>query len=333
VLHRMLPLVPPFQPAAGLRAAHAQTMFAHFMRPRDLPPVSRRRWELPDGDFVDVDVLRAHDPGAPRVLVLHGLEGSTRGSSYVTAVLRGVAARGWGAVALNFRSCGGCDNRLPVSYNAGATEDPLWVLRRLRDESSAPLFAVGFSLGANVLLKLLGDTGADAPVDAAVAISAPFDLARCAEALDRWDSLTAAYRLRFVFGLRKKAYLKAARHPGRIDVERIRRSLSLRDFDDAVTAPLHGYAGAADYYARASAGAAAVAQIRKPTLLISAADDPMVPESSFPREAAARNPLVVAALSRHGGHVGFVAGSVRSPHFWAEETALAWLASLPPTHM
>ncbi len=324
-----LPEVPPFVPAAGLSAAHAQTLFAHFLRPRDLPTISRRRWELPDGDFVDVDVLRGHDPALPRVLVLHGLEGSTRGSSYVTSVLRGAAARGWGAVALNFRSCGGVDNRLPISYNAGATEDPLWVLRRLRDESAGPLYAIGFSLGANVLLRLLADQGDAAPVDAAVAISAPFDLSRCADALDRWDSLTAAYRLRFVLGLRSKAMTKSIRHPGKIDVARIRRSLSLREFDDAVTAPLHGYRGADDYYARASAGAAAIAALRRPTLLISAADDPMVPATSFPHAAVAGNPLVVAALSPHGGHVGFVAGSVRKPRFWAEEAALAWLAALP----
>jgi predicted alpha/beta-fold hydrolase len=320
-----LPRVPAFQPAAGLRAPHAQTLYAHFLRPRWLPPVSRQRWELPDGDFVDVDVLRARDDSQPRVLVLHGLEGSTRGSAYVASTIRHAAARGWGAVALNFRSCSGVDNRLPVSYNAGATQDPLWVLRKLREESRAPIVAIGFSLGANVLLKLLADEGDAAPVDAAVAVSAPFDLARCAAALDRWDSLTAAYRLRFVFGLRRKAAAKNARHPGRIDLERIRRTLSLRDFDDAVTAPLHGYTGAADYYARASAGAAAIARIRRPTLLVSAADDPMVPEASFPREAAAHNPFVVAALSRHGGHVGFVSGSVRAPHFWAEETAIAWL--------
>jgi uncharacterized protein len=323
-----LPRVPRFVPAAGLAGPHAQTLFAHFVRPRRLPAVSRRRWELPDGDFVDVDVLAARRPDAPRVLVLHGLEGSSRGSSYVAACLRGAAQRGWGAVALNFRSCSGFENRLPISYNAGATEDPLWVLRRLRDEAPGPVFAIGFSLGANVLLKLLADSGKDAPVDAAVAVSAPFDLARCAEALDRWDSLTAAYRLRFVFGLRDKAYAKAARHPGKIDVERIRRTLSLREFDDAVTAPLHGYTGADDYYARASAGANAVAAIRRPTLLISAADDPMIPPSSFPTTAAEQNPFIVPALSEHGGHVGFVAGTVRNPIFWAEETALDWLAAI-----
>jgi predicted alpha/beta-fold hydrolase len=206
------------------------------------------------------------------------------------------------------------------------------VLRKLRAESRAPLVAVGFSLGANVLLKLLADEGDEAPLDAAATVSAPYDLARCAASLDRWDSLTAAYRLRFVFGLRRKAHAKASRHPGRIDLERIRRSLSLRNFDDAVTAPLHGYTGAADYYARASAGAAAVAKIRRPTLLVSAADDPMVPEASFPRQAAAENPFVVAALSRHGGHVGFVAGSLRAPRFWAEETAIDWLAQVLATH-
>jgi uncharacterized protein len=270
-------------------------------------------------------VLRARSPAAPRLLVLHGLEGSSR-SSYVAATLRGAAERGWGAVAMNFRSCGGSANRLPRSYNAGDTEDALWMLRRLRAESRAPLFGVGFSLGANVLLRLCADTGDDAPLDAAVAVSAPYDLARCVRELDASSSLTVAYRLRFVLGLRRKALVKSTRHPGTFDLARARRTVSLREFDDAVTAPLGGYTSADDYYARASAGAAAIAALRRPTLLISTADDPMVPESSFPAAAAAANPLVTPVLCRHGGHVGFVAGSVRAPRFWAEESALSWLA-------
>jgi uncharacterized protein len=325
---QVLPSIEPFEPAVGLRSAHAQTMYAHLFRPRAMPPVSRLRWELPDGDFVDVDVLRETRAGAPRVLVLHGLEGSTRGSSYVATTLAHAAARGWGAVALNFRSCGGVENRLPRSYCAGAVEDPLWILRKMRAEGNGPVYAVGFSLGANVLLRLMGDEGTDAPLDGAVAVSAPFDLARSAAALDDWRSLTTIYRLRFVAGLRQKAQRKAARHPGTFDVGRLGRSLSLRHFDEFVTAPLHGYSGAADYYARASAGADAVAAIRKPTLLISAADDPMVPEASFPAAEAAANPHVVAGLSPHGGHVGFVSGTVRNPRFWAEETAITWLDAL-----
>ncbi len=325
---RTLPFL-PFLAATGLAAAHAQTLFAHFARPVHLPTISRQRFELPDGDFVDADVLRARAPGAPRLLVLHGLEGSSR-SSYVAATLRGAAERGWGAVALNFRTCGGTANRLARSYNAGDTDDALWMLRRLRTESAAPLFAIGFSLGANVLLKLCAQTGTDAPLDAAVAVSAPYDLARCVGELDAWRSLTVAYRLRFVLGLRRKALAKSTRHPGTFDLARARRTISLREFDDAVTAPLGGYASAADYYAQASAGAAAVAAIRRPTLLISAADDPMVPASSFPAEAAAANPFVTPVLCRNGGHVGFVAGSVRAPRFWAEESALAWLAHLDP---
>lgn len=310
-----------FVPARGLESGHAQTIFAHFFRRPRPPALVRERWELADGDFVDVDRLPA-DPAAPHVLVLHGLEGSSQ-ASYVLEVLAGAAARGWGALALNFRSCTG-PNRLLRSYHAGDTGDAREVAARLRERVRGPLGAVGFSLGGNVLVKLLAETGDAAPVDAAVAVSAPLDLARCAEALDA-PGLNAVYRVRFVWQLRQKAIAKARRHPSdAYDVRRATRTLSLREFDDAWTAPVHGFAGARGYYAAAST-AARLGEVRRPLLLLTAADDPMIPSSAFPMAAARANPRVTPILTRHGGHVAFVGGSVRRPSFWAEATALDYL--------
>jgi predicted alpha/beta-fold hydrolase len=318
-----LPFQPtePFIPARGLRSPHAQTVFASLARSSRVPAVVRERWETPDADFVDVDVLSGR-PGAPSVLVLHGLEGSSR-SGYVAAVLRGAAERGWSAFALNFRSCSGELNRLARSYHSGAIEDPAWALRTLRGRVTGPLYALGFSLGGNVLLKLLADEGDSTLLSRAVAVSVPFDLARSCAALDRdADPWAMLYRSRFLRTLKRKALLKAAAHAGSLDLARIRAVKGLRDFDDAVTAPLHGYASGADYYERCSS-APLLGQIRRSTLLISALDDPFCPFEVPP--TALTNPLIQVLSTSRGGHVGFVAGSLWRPRFWAEAQALAFL--------
>src|SRR5262249_52426397 len=158
------------------------------------------------------------------------------------AIMRGAKERGWGAFAMNFRSCSGEPNLLARSYHSGAVEDPAWALTQLRARVEGPLYAVGFSLGGNVLLRLLAEQGEDALVSRAAVISVPFDLARCAIELDReGDPWALLYRARFLRTLKRKALEKAARHPGTLDPKRIRAAKGLREFDEAVTAPLHGY--------------------------------------------------------------------------------------------
>ncbi len=312
----------PFLPARGLRNPHAQTVYASLARSSRTPAIVRERWETPDGDFVDVDVLEGATKDAPALLILHGLEGSSR-SGYVTAILRGAAGTGYGAYALNFRSCSGEPNRLPRSYHSGATEDPAWALQRLRERVSGPLHGVGFSLGGNVLLMLLAEQGERCLLSRAVTVSAPFDLSRCVLELDRQrDGWALLYRARFLRTLKQKALAKAAAHEGALSPARIAAAKSLRDFDDAVTAPLHGYASAEDYYVRCSS-AAVLDRIRRPTLLINALDDPFCPFEAPP--SARQNPLLEVLSTRQGGHVGFVAGSLWRPRFWAEAQALAFL--------
>ena len=308
----------PFVPAPGIRGAHAQTIYASLARPTRVPPLRRERRELPDGDFVDLDSFDG-PTGAPHVVVLHGLEGSSQ-AGYVTEVLRGAAKRGWGATAINFRSCSGEPNRLARAYHSGDTHDTRLVMEDVRARVTGPMLAVGFSLGANVLCRLLEETGDAAPVAAAVSISAPYDLAACCRKLDAGSGFLWLYRMRFLRTLKSKSREKLARFPGAFDGKAMAAARTIFAFDDVVTGPLHGFEGAAHYYREASSGPR-LGDIRRPTLLLSAADDPMLETPVIP--AAARdNPFLSVVLTEHGGHVGFVAGSLHRPSFWAEDQAL-----------
>jgi predicted alpha/beta-fold hydrolase len=283
--------------------------------------VERRRWETADGDFVDLDILPA-PPEAPRVLVLHGLEGSSR-AGYIAEVFRQAQQRGWQAIGLNFRSCSGEPNRLAASYHSGSTADVSFVAHRLRQAGPGPLTAIGFSLGGNILLRLLGETGDAAPVDAAVAISAPFDLQECAHALDHRGSWFRVYRHHFLRSLRKKALEKSRRFPQLPDRRAIRSISGIEAFDELVTAPLNGFASAAHYYAQCSSGPI-LHRICRPTLLLNAKDDPLAP-TPVPFEALA-NPNLSVVATEKGGHVGFVSGTLFRPRYWAEQQALDFLS-------
>jgi predicted alpha/beta-fold hydrolase len=311
-----------FAAARGIGNGHLQTIVAHLWRRVKVPSLARERWATADGDILDVDWLAA-DSHAPHLLLLHGLEGSSE-AGYVRVVLALAQARGWGALAMNFRGCA-APNRTARRYHAGDTDDARFCLGLLRQRVQGPLGAIGFSLGGNVLAKLCAEDSDTSPLAAAVTISAPTDLSACADALDHARGIGAVYKLRFVRQLQKKALAMSRTYPGLIDDARIRATRSLRDFDDAFTAPLHGFASAADYYARASSGPL-LGQIRRPFLSINADDDPMVPVPSLAHQAFATNPCLHLEVTRGGGHVGFVAGSLRRPIYWAEARALDFLA-------
>jgi uncharacterized protein len=312
----------PFEPARGLSSPHAQTVIASLFRPRNSPNLIRERWDTPDGDFVDVDVLPA-DRGAPHLLVLHGLEGSSS-AGYVLAIMREAQARGMGGFALNFRSCSGEMNRLARSYHSGETQDAEFVVDKIRQRITGPLCGVGFSLGGNVLLRLLEETGAASRLEAAVAVSVPFDLSACADSLDAKGFWATIYRARFMRTLKRKALEKVLVHPGILDEGRLRQARTLREFDDCVTAPLHGFSGASDYYERCSSGPH-LGAIRKPTLLIISTDDPFIPERAIPFAQVAANPCLSLLATRGGGHVGFIEGNWRRRSFWAEKVALSFI--------
>jgi uncharacterized protein len=326
----------PYRPAAWLPGPHAQTMAGRLLRRPAAPVFHRERIELPDGDFVDLDIPSharsgSAPPGAnddaPLVLLLHGLEGSAR-RGYALNTYRELARRGVRAVGLNFRSCSGEPNRAARLYHSGDTADILHVLRLLAERyAHVPRGAIGFSLGGNALLKLLGEAPAEATelVHAAVAVSVPYDLGAGADVLQR-SVMGRFYTRRFVSSLVAKAESKRALLEDACSLERIRAARSFREFDDAATAPIHGFADAADYYARSSS-MAYVAHIEVPTLLLHAADDPFLPVNAFPQAAVNANPFIEAVITPAGGHVGFIEGPPWAPRFWAEETAAAYLAA------
>jgi uncharacterized protein len=320
-----------FLPAWWLPGPHLQTVGARWSRPSSGVTLRRERLTLPDGDFVDLDWTAdpapADGPPAPLVLVLHGLEGSAR-SGYALELYRQLRGRGVAAVGLNFRSCSGELNRGRRLYHSGETEDTRFVLRALRDRfPRRPLGAVGSSLGGNVLVKYLGEASTrasgDTPVTAAAAVSVPYDLAAGARHMEH--GMARLYVWRLLRSLQRKVRLRAADLGDLVDVPRALRATTFHAFDDAATAPLHGFQGADDYYARSSS-APWVPHVRVPTLLVHADDDPFLPADAVPRAAAAANPRIRAAFTRRGGHVGFVAGPPWRRAFWAESQAASFLA-------
>ncbi len=322
-----VPSLTPFRPAWWLRGRHAQTIVGRYLRRRDGVALARERISTPDGDFLDLDWARAPRPvpDAPLVVVLHGLEGSAR-SGYALELYRRLHENGADAVGLNFRSCSGELNRARRLYHSGETGDLEHVLVILSGRSPGrQLAAVGVSLGGNVLLKHLGERGTSTLLTRAAAISVPYDLAAGARFMER--GFARVYVRVLLRSLKDKVRRRAAELGGSCDVERALAATTFHEFDDAATAPLHGFASADDYYARCSSGRV-LAGIRVPTLLVGAEDDPFVPAAAMPRETVAASAWLVGGFSPAGGHVGFVAGDrPLRPRFWAEATAAAFVAS------
>ena len=321
--------VPPFEPAPALGQRHLQTCWGRLTRPRLLVPLRRETLPTPDGDELVLDHLDG-PPGAPRVVLLHGLEGSAH-SVYVQGLLAELAKRRLRGVALNFRSCArdlpsltrNIPNRGRRLYHSGETSDLGLLVRTLVSaEPDVPLGAIGVSLGGNVLLKWLGENPAQEAVRAAAAISVPFDLEAGARTLEK--GLGPVYVATFLGGLRRKARQLLRRHPdlaARIDLDRMRSARTFFAFDDAVTGPLHGFRGAQHYYDESSS-LRFVGRIAVPTLCLSAEDDPFLPAEALDRVAARASSAVRLVRTRRGGHTGFISG--RSPfrvRYWAEERA------------
>jgi len=288
--------------------------------------MARERWELPDGDFLDVDLGPDPAPDAPVVLVLHGLEGSSR-RRYVLNVCRELLARGLRPLAMNFRGCSGTLNRHPRLYHSGETGDPTFVLQRVRQNfPGRKVGAFGFSLGGNILLKLLGerDDGGRGLVDAAVAMSVPMDLSAGGRLLEE-TAMGRLYSRYFLRSLHEKVRAKAHLLDGTVDVAKTLETRTIRAFDDVATAPLHGFRDASHYY-RECSSAGYLGGIRVPTLVLHALDDPFLPAEALPRGELEKNPALVPVITRHGGHVGFLEGAPWAPRLWGDEEGARFLA-------
>lgn len=317
-----------YRAPAWLPGGHAQTLLPLLIKP--LPPAYRRqRWDTPDGDFVDLDWVDPlpGDELAPLLVLFHGLEGSSR-SHYAVAVMDAVRRRRWAGVVPHFRGCSGELNRLPRAYHSGDSAEIDWILRRLKAEHPRrPIFAAGVSLGGNALLKWLGEQGAAARtvVTAAAAICPPLDLAACGHGLAR--GFNRLYTLHFLITLKRGASARLKRFPGLFAGDRMRAAANLWQFDDAVTAPLHGFAGADDYWARASSKPW-LKEIGVRTLIVCPLNDPFLPVAALPT-GDELSPAIVFETPVAGGHVGFVGGPWPGTLDWLPQRLLAFFNEDP----
>ncbi len=301
-----------------LRNGHVQTILGAIL-PRRIDLICEsERLELPDGDFVDLDWARA---GYRRAVILsHGLEGSSTNSD-VRGLAAALNAAGWDALAWNFRGCSGEANRLPRFYHSGETLDLSAVIAHAA-ERYRDLALLGFSLGGNMTLKYLGEGPVHPSLRAAVAVSAPIDLASSARALDRRRG-NRIYLGRFMKSLAAKVEEKAIRFPDEIDPAGIRNVRSFAEFDDRYTARIHGFRDAEDYWAQSSARQY-LSGIRIPSLLINALDDPFLTPESFPFSEAENHPFFSLEVPASGGHLGFL--NTRGP--WLERRVPEFLSRL-----
>ena len=310
-------IAPRWLPGGNLQTIYPSTFIAK-------PPVRfrRERWDTPDDDFIDVDFVDGQ-PGQPLVVLFHGLEGSSD-SHYCRALMAAVAARGWTGVVPHFRGCSGEINLAPRFYHSGDSSELDWILRRLATHRAAlgagKFYATGVSLGANALLRWLGESQHQAEfIDAACAVSAPLDLAGGGAALAH--GFNRIYSHVFLRTMRPKCLVKLDQFPGLFSRDALLQARDLYTFDNIVTAPLHGYRNTEDYWDRASAKHI-LHDITVPTLVLNAKNDPFLPPQYLPKSAAA---CVKLEYPEEGGHVGFPTGAPPGDLGWLPQRMLHFL--------
>jgi predicted alpha/beta-fold hydrolase len=320
-----------FVPRRWLANGHVMTVYAwaHRRRFAGLPTPEARLVQVSEDSQVLVHGYWQPTRAArPTLVALHGLEGSSE-AHYMLGLADKAFRRGWNAVLVNQRNCGGTEHLTPGLYHSGLTDDPRNVIRALAADDGLGAFAVvGYSLGGNLTMKLAGEQ-ADSPtppIKAVVAVSPTLDLDLCVRAIERPANFP--YQFNFVRHLKARMRRKAAAWPGRFDLGPLDAIRTIRQFDDVYTAPSHGFQGATDYYFRASA-LRVVSRIRIPALVLTASDDPVVPASQFHERAVADNPNIGVSVEPHGGHCGF-AGDPQDGDdgYWAERTAVAFLSAV-----
>ncbi|HJT52103.1 MAG TPA: alpha/beta fold hydrolase [Nitrosospira sp.] len=314
----------PYIAPRWLRGGHAQTIYPYLL-PRPVIGYRRERWELEDGDFIDIDWLD-NPANAPLVVLFHGLEGSS-GSHYVLSTMALLQKLGWRGAAVHFRGCSGSPNRLPRAYHAGDSTEVGSVLRRIstrNDQSSpnAPIYAVGASLGGNILLKWLGEQGSVACqiLDGAVAVSVPVDLAAAGKSLASGFNLL--YTRHFLGTLKGKALGKLDCFPGLFDSAAVAACRTLYEFDNLVTAPLHGFRNA-EHYWESSSSKPWLIDIKVPTLIVNAVNDPFMPAYALPGKADVSS-MVVLDFPDEGGHVGFLDSPFPGRLTWLPERIVSF---------
>lgn len=311
----------PWWLGRGEIGAHLQTVYPALFGMRPAISYIRERWDTtphgkPDGDFIDVDRLEvtANNKDKPILVVFHGLEGNSQ-RPYVLNLMAAAKARGWRGLVPHFRGCSGEINRLPRAYHSGDSTEIDWILRRVKAESpNAPLYVAAVSLGGNATMKWLGEQGSDATAiaTAVAAISAPIDLMAAGDALEH--GFCKIYTRNFLATMKKKSLAKLALHPGIFSREVTVAARTLREFDNEITAPLHGYRDTDDYWTRGSAKPGLV-DVALPALLLNAQNDPFLPASALPTACNVSKYLRLD-FPKHGGHVGFLSGGFPGHGRW-----------------
>ena len=306
----------PYRAPFYLFNGHLQTLWPVWRSLRQ-PPICwpRERWDTPDGDFIDVDCISIGTDNAPAVVLFHGLEGNSQ-SHYARSMATRLQQIGWTGFVPHFRGCSGELNRLPRAYHSGDSSEIDWILRQFRERMpNRMIFAAGVSLGGNALMKWLGEQGlaASKVINAAAAISPPMNVAACGAWLDQGTN-RQVYTQHFLRTMKQQSEARLRQFPNLFDATRMRAATTLREFDDTVTAPLHGFAGVEDYWQRASA-LPLVGQIALPTLLLMPRNDPFLTDACYPSRAQCSTAVTLETPDA-GGHVGFSGGRGASRDLW-----------------
>jgi uncharacterized protein len=310
--------IPKYDSPWWLKGAHPQTIYPPLFARRPKLAYTRERWDTtpngkPDGDFIDVDRISGLS-SQPMLVVFHGLEGSSN-SIYALNLMAAAKARGWRGMVPHFRGCSGEINRLPRAYHSGDATEIDWILRRVKAEApDQPVYVAAISLGGNASTKWLTEQGSAATsvVEALAAISAPLDLMASGAALGQ--GFNRIYSRMFLQTMKKTALKKLDLHPGIFNREIVVAAQTLREFDNEVTAPLHGYRDTDDYWTRASAKPGLI-NIAVPTLLVNAHNDPFLPATALPKKTEVSR-HVTLDFPLHGGHVGFLSAPFPGHTSW-----------------
>lgn len=305
-----------FKPAWWLLNPHLQTLWPVFCRrPVKGMPMQKERFELPDGDFIDL-VWVGKEKQGPLIILLHGLEGSVQ-SPYAQGMLQAIHQRGWRGVLMHFRGCSGEPNRTVRSYHSGETQDLGLIVAALHErEPDTLLAAVGFSLGGNVLLKWLGETADHNPLAAAAAVSVPFELHKSANRMQQ--GFSRLYQRHFLQCLHKRLSHQFQVYPASFQMPALNELKSMWEFDDKITAPLHGFSSVHEYYS-ISSSRQYLNKIQVPTLIVHSKDDPFMSPDCIPEQHELSGAIQLEVTER-GGHVGFVTGSMPGrERYWLDE--------------
>ncbi|MFN1584185.1 hydrolase [Vibrio rotiferianus] len=323
-----------FFAAAGIKNPHLQTLLPRFIRKKALFTPVWQTLDTPDDDFLDLAWSEQQDTeiarNKPIFVLFHGLEGCFY-SPYANGLMNAFSKSGWLSVMMHFRGCSGKPNKKARAYHSGEVTDARFFLEQLNQQfPNTPKVAVGISLGGNMLANYLAQYKDDPILSAATIVSAPLDLSACANRIEQ--GFSKVYKRYLLSSLKRNALQKHDLIQGELALSynSIKRVTRLYEFDDLVTAPLHGFKDAQDYYDQCS-GLSKLQQITLPTLIIHAKDDPFMTEAVIPKFVLPDN--IDYRLYENGGHVGFLTGTALKPKFWLEEALPAYYESIAAEYL